>query len=264
MASSPSPTSVAGRAAAEAEATWARLATSTGAVEPNKFDPSLTGSLPEPARRWLGHTIKPGTSLARAVVLEMEGRIRIGRWLPFRAVQLHAPPDGYVWAARATLGPLSISGFDRYTDGSGEMRWRLGGRIPVMTAAGPDIDRSAQGRLALDAIFVPTTFLSQPITWRLGTVPDTVIAEWSIAGRSLRPELRVGPDGALRSIVMPRWANPDKQPWSEYPCGGTLEDEVDFNGIKLPTTMRVGYFFGTDRWAQGEFFRATITNASFL
>jgi hypothetical protein len=118
--------------------------------------------------------------------------------------------------------------------------------------------------LALDAIFVPTALLSPSVAWRLGTGPDTVIAEWTIAGRSLRPELRVGPDGELRSVVMPRWANPDKQPWAEYPCGGTLEDEVDFDGIKLPTTMRVGYFFGTDRWAQGEFFRATITNASFL
>lgn len=43
-----------------------------------------------------------------------------------------------------------------------------------------------------------------------------------------------------------------------------MEDEVDFNRIKLPITMRIGYFFGTDRWPQGEFFRATITNASFL
>lgn len=46
--------------------------------------------------RWLGHSTKSGLPLHRPVVLEMNGRIRLGSWLPFRAVQLHPPPDGYV------------------------------------------------------------------------------------------------------------------------------------------------------------------------
>lgn len=138
-----SPTDVAGPAGAPAVETWERLAVRQ--AKPARFDPAVLAGLPEPARRWLTHTIAPGTHLARAVMLEMEGHIRIGRWMPFRAVQLHAPPDGYVWAARAKLGPLAISGFDRYDNNTGEMRWRLLGHTPVVTAAGPDFDRSAAG-----------------------------------------------------------------------------------------------------------------------
>jgi Family of unknown function (DUF6544) len=74
----------------------------------------MTDGLPDPARRWPTHATAPGTGVARAVVVEMEGEIRIGRWMRFRPVQLHAPPDGYVWAARAKLGRLAISGFDPY------------------------------------------------------------------------------------------------------------------------------------------------------
>jgi len=52
--------------------------------------------------------------------------------------------------------------------------------------------------------------------------------------------------------------------WGEYPCGGILTGEVGFGGIKLPAQMRAGWFFDTDHWAEGEFFRAQITKARFL
>ena len=52
--------------------------------------------------------------------------------------------------------------------------------------------------------------------------------------------------------------------WGEYPCGGILTGEADFGGIKLPTQMRAGWFFDTDHWAEGEFFRAQITKVTFL
>jgi hypothetical protein len=54
----------------------------------------------------------------------------------------------------------------------------------------------------------------------------------------LQIELGVGQDGELRSVVMPRWGNPNGHAWGEYPCGGILTDEADFGGIKLPTQMR--------------------------
>jgi hypothetical protein len=74
----------------------------------------------------------------------------------------------------------------------------------------------------------------------------------------------VDPHGALTSATMPRWARARGVPWGEYPCGGIVSDEHDFDGIRVPTTMRVGHFPGEERWARGEFVRATITRATFL
>ena len=53
--------------------------------------------LPEPARRWLLHSIAPGTGLARAARLSMRGTIRIGAWRPFTAHQVIRPDTGFVW-----------------------------------------------------------------------------------------------------------------------------------------------------------------------
>ena len=252
----------AGRAAAAVAGTWKQVARRRPDLA--WFDPAQTTALPEPARRWLTHAIAPGTPLAHAVILEMEGQIRIGRWRPFRAIQLHAPPDGCIWAARAALGPLHISGFDRYAANTGEMRWRLPGRIPVISATGPDLDRSAAGRVALDAVFVPTAFLTPAVTWRDGPGPVTVTAEWTIGSHVVQPELRIAPDGAIASVTAPRWGEPGKNPGASTPCGGTLDHEAGFGAIKIPTQIRAGYFFGTSRWDEGEFFRARITKATFL
>lgn len=254
---------VAGVAAADMAEAWERLARS--AVPPTGFDPAMTESLPEPARRWLTHVIAPGTPLARAVTLHMRGHIRLGRWIRFRAVQVHAPPAGFIWAARVRWGPVWLGGYDRYLDATGEMRWRLFGRIPVMSASGPDLDRSAAGRVALDSLLVPTAWLQEAVTWRTGDNDDTAVAEWHVGDQTLPVTLTVGPDGALRSLTMPRWAQPGGHPWGEYPCGGTFAGETDFGGVKLSRTIRAGYFYGTDKWDSpaGEFFRAEITQARF-
>ena len=49
------------------------------------------------------------------------------------------------------MNGLAIGGFDRLVDGEGEMRWKLLGLFPVMTASGPDISRSAAGRFMTES-----------------------------------------------------------------------------------------------------------------
>jgi len=33
-----------------------------------------------------------------------------------------------------------------------------------------------------------------------------------------------------------------------------------FDGVTIPSAGRAGWFYGTDRWDEGEFFRAEITD----
>jgi hypothetical protein len=54
----------------------------------------------------------------------MRGHIRLGGWRPFTAQQVLAP-SGFVWAATARVAGLPVTGFDRYSSGTGQMRWRL-------------------------------------------------------------------------------------------------------------------------------------------
>lgn len=256
------PTELAGRAGAPVLATWRELARTRPPRQ--AFDPASLSSLPEPARRWLTHAIAPGAPLAQAVVLAMEGRIRLKRWIPFSAVQAEDPAEGYVWAARARIGPISITGFDRYTGQSGEMRWRLFERLPLVSASGADVSRSAACRLALDAVFVPTTFASPAVDWHYDPGrPGVTVAVLRFGGEEQRLRLEVDAAGRLQSVIATRWSNPLGEQWNFHLFGGVLSQEATFEGITIPTVMHAGYFPGTDQWAEGEFFRARITGASY-
>jgi hypothetical protein len=238
---------------------WRRLALPTPASD--LFDPALAAGLPEPARRWLVHSISPGTPMRHAVELEMRGSIRLGAWRPFTARQVLAPGAGFVWAATARFAGVPVNGYDRYSDGTGEMRWRLAGLVPVVTADGPDVALSGAGRLAGECVLVPTAF--RRAIWADGPDQDTATVTWTVDGRTDSAELRVGPAGELTSVLMQRWGNPLGEPYGRYPFGVHLSEERSFGGITIPTVLRAGWFWGTPREADGDFFRARITSATW-
>jgi hypothetical protein len=166
----------------------------------------MLAGLPEAARRWLAHAVVPGTPLWPSIVLSMRGEIRLGAWRPFTAIQVLAPPHGFIWAATARFLGVPVTGFDRYSSGSGQMNWRLGGLVPVMTATGADVTRSAAGRLAGEMALAPTTF--RGATWTPGADDDHAVATWRIADQDESAEFSVSADGRLREVLVQRWGNP--------------------------------------------------------
>jgi hypothetical protein len=228
---------------------------------PDPFDAAMLLGLPEPARRWLTHAITPGTPLWGSVEVAMHGEIRLGAWRRFTAAQVVAPPDGYIWAAKASFFGLPVVGYDRLSSGTAQMRWRLLGLLPVMSAEGPDVVRSAAGRLAIEFMLVPTAF--RAATWRLGERPDTAVATWRIGTEEIDVEMRVAPDGRLLGALVHRWGNPAGGPFSYFPFGAAVVAERTFAGVTIPSTVRVGWWWGAERQDEGEFFHAAITDATF-
>ena len=237
---------------------WARLCSPS--PEPALFEPGMVAGLPESTRRWLTHAIRAGTPLARSVELRMHGQIRLGTWRPFTATQVLAPPEGFIWAATARVFGLPVSGYDRFSSGTGQMRWRLLGLVPVLTAVGPDVTASAAGRLVAEGTLVPTTF--DAATWT-SAGPDQATATWQVGPHQESVDLHVGEQGQLREVLIQRWGNPNRSPYGRYPFGVTVEAENTFDGITIPSEFRAGWWWGTDRQDEGEFFRARITDAVF-
>lgn len=221
------------------------------------------GELPAAAGRWLAHATPAGSPPRSVAELRMEGEIRLGgRWHPFTARQVIAPGRGFVWAARARVGRLPVTGFDRYTgDGGGEMRWRLLGLVPVMGSTGPDTTRSAAGRLAAESVFVPPACTAVP--WSEGPDDDTAVMSWDLHGEPEQVQLRVGRDGRLLEVTVPRWGDPDGAGFGRHPFGVTVEEEAELGGLRVPGVLRAGWWWGTDRQDEGEFFRARVTSADF-
>jgi hypothetical protein len=228
------------------------------------FDPeALSPHLPGIARSYLTHAIAPGTRLASAVRLSMHGEIRLKQWLPFVAEQVIRPDRGMIWQARVRMSGLLITGFDRLIDGVAQMRWRLLGLVPLVRAQGPDITRSATGRLAAETIWLPSFLCSDLVHWQDRDTEATT-ARFRVAGETMEIELRVGEDGRLRSVRMQRWGNPEGNAFHSVDFGAHVEDEAVFGGYAIPTRLHAGWHIREQGFAaDGEFFRVTIDAADF-
>lgn len=227
------------------------------------FDPQCVDRLPDTARRYLAHAIAPGIRLASAVRLRMHGDIRLGRWFPFTAEQLIRPDRGLIWQATVRMHGLPVVGFDRLIDGAAQMRWRLLGLVPLMQARGPDITRSAAGRLAAETVWLPSCLCGDAVRWEdRGTAATT--AQLCVAGEATAIELGIGDEGGLRSIRMQRWGNPGGGAFRSLEFGAHVEDEATFAGYTIPSRLRVGWHIRERGFASdGEFFRVTIDAAEF-
>jgi hypothetical protein len=159
---------------------------------------------------------------------------------------------------------LPVTGSDRWIDGAGAMRWKLLGMVPIVTADGPDISRAALGRVQAESVWLPTVLLGRDVVWS-ATDSTHVSADLRLGNHATHLDLSVEPGGRLRTACIARWGNPDqKEGFHEYPFGALVSDEKAFDGITIPTTMRVGWCFGTDRFeTKGEFFRVTVDHAEF-
>lgn len=77
-----------------------------------------------------------------------------------------------------------------------------------------------------------------------------------------RVELHLDPTGQPRDLTIQRWGNPDGRPFGRYPFGVTVEEERTDGGVTTPAVVRAGWWWGTARQEDGEFFRARITSVT--
>ena len=77
-------------------------------------------------------------------------------------------------------------------------------------------------------------------------------------------KLEIDDNGRIMSLVMKRWGNPEGGDFHYTDFGGFVEEESTFNGYTIPSRIRAGWYFGSDRFeGEGEFFRVTIDEAVF-
>ncbi len=222
------------------------------------FEQSTAATVPEPARRWLNHAIEPGTPLYRRAELTMHGEIRLGRrWHPFVATEVITPDVGFVWAARAHIAGLPVVGYDAYAEGAGAMQWQLFG-LCVQSDFGSCVTLSAAGRLAAEAVLLPTSLVTA--SWHSGHDPDTAVYGHHTSGRLAHTHVTidVAPDGRLRSVSVGRWGNPTGHSFGRHPFAVTFDGEHRFGPLVIPDGIHASW-----PGSGGEFFRAAIDTAAF-
>ncbi len=235
----------------------------SGPNEVRRFQPDRLGGLPDVARRYLTHAITSGVPLASAVRLRMHGRIKLQGWFPFTAEQVICWQRGMIWRASVRMRGLPVRGFDRLVDGEGAMRWKLLGMIPVLKAEGPDVTRSAAGRLAAELVWLPSVLCGEASSWT-AVSQSTLGVTVAVLKEPSELELRVANGGQLESVRLLRWGNPGGGNYQLHDFGAMVEEERTFGGYTVPSRLRVGWYLGSDRFeSEGEFFRVTIDEAEY-
>lgn len=218
--------------------------------------------VPEPARRFLTNALPPATTASGSTVLDMEGEIKLRRWMPFRACQILHPDHGFVWNATVGRFPLRFGGGDSYYRHHGSLEFHLLGLIPVVRASGYDIDRSAAGRLAAEtAVWAPQALHpAAGATWH-PIDDDRATVTRTVGDEPIDVTLTVDSDGHLQELAMQRWGDPEPGRFDLHPFGATITKTGTFDGVTIATDGTVGWHHGTDRQSDGEFFRFHITDA---
>lgn len=230
---------------------------------PTPFDPSTLVALPLPARRLLRGAIPVGAMLSQRVELEMTGRIKLGVWLPFSARQLLVAGRGLVWEPVVGGRIVRFVGADALGPDGARMQFRLHDRIKVVDAAGPDVDRSAAGRLAAETVaWLPQALTPQAgAQWRpIDDRSATVILEGPYG--PIEVDVTVDEGGALTELRLQRWNGSARPPGPE-PFGGEVTSAFVADGVRIAGTGAVGWQFGTPAQDDGIFFHYTITGARF-
>lgn len=230
------------------------------------FDPGTLDDLPAPARRLLNRALPPGVPLSSAVELTMEGEIKLGgRWLPFTADQILRAGVGFVWAPTVGRRILRFTGADVLGPDGARIEFRLHGRIPVVRGSGPDIERSAAGRLAAETVaWLPQALTPQAgATWS-GTDDEQATVTIDAAGQRVDVNLAVDDDGQLTWLALQRWRDSAKPP--RYAAfGGSVDGfHTTDTGVIIARSGVVGWDWGTPEQAAGEFFHYAVKSARFV
>jgi hypothetical protein len=114
-----------------------------------------------------------------------------------------------------------------------------------------------------ESAWLPSALCGDDVSW---TAEDSFhpCARLAVQGEAGELGLTIDAEGSVKSFGLPRWANPEGKEFHYVDFGGVMEDESTFDGYTIPTRLRVGWYFRTDRFERvGEFFRATLDDAAY-
>jgi len=222
--------------------------------------------LPPVVQKYFNHVLIPGTFKASGVEVEMKGEIKLSPssdWIPFEAQQIIRGREGFVWKAQAEVNPfIKLSGADYYYQDNARLYFSLFKLIPVVNVSSEAVAKSAQGRLLIESLWVPSALLPGPeISWN-ALDSTNIEVKITLEGDISTLTFLLGKSGNLQEISMMRYQTVGKDSLALLSFGAYIDEEKKFENYTIPNKIRVGWNFGTPRY--DEFFRAEVLKARFF
>jgi hypothetical protein len=233
------------------------------------FSEEMLAGLPDPARRYLRHAIRPGAVLASQVRLTLQAGVKIRKTdqeAPYRTYRFEEVLTagrglwGRGWVEGASL-PKSASFW--YSDGDAAGRDALLDVYPTLQNSGAEFTRVLKSRFLYELTWIPTAFLPQRgARWEaLDDERARVMVE--LDGEIMTLELRVDADGRLLEAAADRWGSVGNAQghFSYIPFGMAVDEEKTFGDYTIPTILWGGWWYRTERYVEST--RAIVETADF-
>jgi hypothetical protein len=241
------------------------------------FDESMVAGLPELARRYLLHSIQPGTRLAGSVKMKFTSDLYLkpdtkpfflhGKRIlaPYRGFVWRGITHGFIWRNQPS-GPVWESGESFYFEGEGLERSQYFDIIPIkITMNNPsDVAKMFLGRFLSESVLIPSSLLPQfGVIWE--EIDDLhVRALVSHDGEQMPLTLRIGPAGQLEEARFERWGAKGGETSFRYiPCGIEVLEEATFGGYTIPSRHTYTWWYKSAERGPSQSFTYTIEEATF-
>lgn len=227
------------------------------------FVPDTLDALPFPAEKYLRHALVPGAPLARSADIRLRGTLRVGPddWVPFEARERLNAERGFVWEARiGVVGRMMLEGADWLLVNDAGVAYALADWVPAVERNGPELARSATGRLLVDLAWLPAALTPQRgARWSRGDNQRAVV---TIPGHAMPMTLAIRDDGRLlEASILRRRVGPDGRS-SLAPYGMVVEADARFGDLTVPSELVFAWGIGTDD--RFDFMRVVVEGIDWL
>lgn len=162
--------------------------------------------LPDPIARYVRRSGAVGLPRIRDFYAELHGRIRSGPsepWMTFTGRQLNTYGDTAqrLFYLDATMHGLPVTVFHVFDDQGASMRGKVLSLVPILDAAGPEMDRGETVTLLNDLVlFAPGALVDAPVQWRQ-LDSRRVRGTYSRGDQTVVADLVFGRDGDLVDFI---------------------------------------------------------------
>jgi len=235
----------------------------TGPVVPAVVTEADLDGLPDVARRYLEFMHVLGRPRRWSFRARFEGRFQLrGRWMPAIAWQYNTSPKiARVFVMRLRFARvLPMVGVDSYLGGTGEMRGKLLGIVPVAHGEGDEFDAGELVTWLNDAVVLAPSFLLDDAIGWAGVDAESFDLTLTDAGRTVSARVFVDERGAPTDFsTNDRYANLPggliRARWTTPIAGWT-----SFNGQPMPSSAQAIWHLsdGPMPYAEGRFVPGSV------
>ena len=197
-------------------------------------------ALPPPVARLLRHAgavDRPAVAGFRATI---HGRIRSGPakpWMPFTGeqVNVYGPETCRLFFMDATMLGLPVDVLHVFDRGAATMRVRLASLLPIVSGAGPEMDRAETVTVLNDlCLLAPAALVGAPITWTSSDA-DSATATFMLGDQTVTAELDIAADGRVTDFVSDDRlrAAPDGRTFTRQRWSTPVRSEGEWDGHRV-------------------------------